>query len=195
MRKTDPFFLSVVVFAKQQFLASASECDTPEPWKEGLSSEGFDRKLSSSEGLDPTPPISPPGGGPPQPTVPAESNVEFAYSNPQVLVPSPSSWANPFADEVPPGEGCRLRQSIFVEVVLYAVFCNGGDGLALCIAPGGGEFASKTRGSNEGLFHSGAFCFWVIVRISAFVNCFGSGSPLRCNLVLLFRLTHLAGRR
>ena len=44
-------------------LASASECGTPEPWKEGLSSEGFDRNLSSSEGLDPTPPISPPGGG------------------------------------------------------------------------------------------------------------------------------------
>ena len=49
-------------------LASVSECGTPKPWKEGLSSEGFDRNLSSSEGLDPTSPISPPGGGPPQPT-------------------------------------------------------------------------------------------------------------------------------
>ena len=33
-----PFFLSDVVFA-QQFLASVSECGTPETWKEGPSSE------------------------------------------------------------------------------------------------------------------------------------------------------------
>ena len=44
------FFLSDVVFA-QQFLASVSECGTPETWKEGPSSECFDRNLSSSEGL------------------------------------------------------------------------------------------------------------------------------------------------
>ena len=56
-------FPSDVLFAKQQFLASASECGTPEPWKEGLSS---DRNLSNSEGLDPTPPISPRVGRPPQ---------------------------------------------------------------------------------------------------------------------------------
>ena len=60
------FFLSDVVFVKQHFLASVSECGTPEPWKEGPSSEGFDRNFSSSEGLDPTPPISPPGGRTPQ---------------------------------------------------------------------------------------------------------------------------------
>ena len=64
----DPFFLPTSYSRPSSFWVS--ECGTPEPWKDGPSSEGFDRNLSSSEGLDPTPPISPPGGGHPQPTVP-----------------------------------------------------------------------------------------------------------------------------
>ena len=39
-----------------------------------------------------------------------------------------------------------------------------------------------TSGSNEGLFHFGVFCFWVSVRISAPVNCFGSGH--HCDVTL-----------